>query len=273
MLVKVEVRSRQGDLLTLTLEDITNGLIVEEIDGLDPVKATLVSTGFAGMDGEQYQASRREMRNIKIRLGLEPDPALDTVQDLRNRLYKFFMTKSEVFMTFFMINGLTVDISGRVESCVTPMFVKDPTIDVDIRCFDPDFVDPDPVIETGMWTSDTEPRWIDYEGTVETGIKMVMNVNRTMAGFTIYHTPASDAIRQLDFVAPLVAGDVLTISTVPGAKGATLLRSGTVSSILYGVSPQSNWISLDPGTNQIRVYSEGDGVPVSIEYIRKYGGL
>jgi hypothetical protein len=71
----------------------------------------------------------------------------------------------------------------------------------------------------------------------------------------------------------LVAGDVLSINTVTGSKGATLTRAGVESSVLYGISPQSSWLELMPGVNTIRVYATGAAIPLSIEYINRYGGL
>ena len=274
MLTKVEVRTKQGNLLSLQLDDISDGIIVEEIEGLDPVNATLVSSDFAGLDGAQYQSGRRETRNIKIKLSLDPvDPGVTPVRSLRNRLYNFFMPKTEIDLRFIMIDGLAVDIHGVVDDFKSPMFAQNPEVDVSITCFDPDFVDPTPVLVTGMFTSDGSPRLVTYDGTVDTGIKLVLNVNRTLTEFTVYHTPPNDDIRTMQFVAPLVAGDVLTISTVTGDKGATLTRGGVTTSILYAISPQSIWTELVHGVNALRVYAEGTGIPLTIQYTERYGGL
>jgi hypothetical protein len=274
MITKVEVRNAQGDLMTLTLEETSTGVVVQSIEGLDPVKATLVSSSFAQLDGSQYQSSRRESRNLKFQLGLEPDYVdIFDVRTLRNQLYGFFMPKTPVDLRFFLPGGLDVDISGRVESFETAIFSREPAVDVSILCFDPDFYDATPVVVAGNTTSTTTETTITYDGTVETGIIFTLNVNRTLDEFTIYHTPPDDQLRMLDFAAPLVSGDVLTISTVPGSKGATLTHLGSNSSILYGVSPQSKWIELMPGDNKIRVYATGAAVPYTIEYTDKYGGL
>src|SRR3954470_19978896 len=113
MIYKVEVRSPQGDLLTLELDDISDGLLVKEIKGLDPVKATLVSSSFAQQDGSYYQSSRRENRNIGLVLGLVPDPAVSSVRAVRNGLYRYFMSESAVSLRFFDDeDDLTVDIDG-----------------------------------------------------------------------------------------------------------------------------------------------------------------
>lgn len=273
MLNKVEVSSAQGNLLSLPFEDIYEGLIVEDIKGLDPVKATLVSSGFAGSDGEQYQSSKREKRNIIIRLALEPDPGVETVEDLRFRVYDFFMPKAEVFLRFFKDSGLIVDIPGRVESCDTPLFTSEPAVDVSIICFDPDFQVPTPVTITTGTVATTVETPAPYPGTVPTGIKFVMNVTRTITDFSIYHRLPSGQIQQLDFSAPLVAGDVLEISTVTGNKYANLTHLGVTSSILRGVSPQSRWLELERGDNTFRIFDSGSAIPYSVQYVTRYGGL
>lgn len=276
MLTKVEVLTEQGVLLTLPLQDITQGYSVQDIDGLDPVKATIVSSAFAQMDGEQYQSSRREKRNIILTLGYEPDYAVGTVQDLRKKLYSFFMPKQRVLLRFFQTGEPMLQIYGRVESLVSPKFAKEPQAVISMLCFDPDFYNPTPTVLAGNTTSSTVEQQHTYDGSVETGILFKLLVNRNdVTEFSIYHRPPDDSLRQLDFsvATPFQSGDILSISTIPGNKYATLTRGGVDTSLLYGISPQSNWISFFPGTNKYRIFAGGAGIPFTIEYTPKFGGL
>jgi hypothetical protein len=273
VLIKVDVTTPRGDLLSLPLDDDSSGYRIVGIEGLGPVKATLVSSSFAGLDGEQYQSSRRETRNIKLKLELDPDPAEDTVWSLRSKLYEYFMPKSEVSLKFYMEEGLTVSISGRVESCDPDIFAQEPTMDISIINFDPDFIDPTLVQLLGMTTADSAARSFEYNGTVDTGIKFVLLVNRTVSEFTIYHTTPNGDTRTLQFSAPLISGDWLLIDTIPGEKEAYYYRAGVKTDILYGISPQSNWIALEHGTNQLKVEATGAGIPLTFEWINRYGGL
>lgn len=273
MLTKVEVTSNQGALLSLELDDVSDGLILADVQGLDPVKATLVSSSFANLDGEQYHSSRREARNIKLQIGLEPNYVTSSVKDLRQRLYSFFMPKSEVILYFYDSDGLTVNIVGRVETCESALFTKDPAVDISIMCFEPDFIALEPTTVNGMTVSDSTELLIPYDGSVETGIKLVLPLNRALTQFTIYHRPPDGTLRTLDFAASLSTDDKVTISTIAGAKGATLTRAGSDSSLLYGISPQSNWIELQNGGNYFRLYAVGAGIPYTITYTARYGGL
>lgn len=273
MLTMVEVRNSQGSLLSLPLEEVSNGLILADVDGLEPVKATIVSSSFAGLDGSQYQSSRRDDRNLKLKLDLEPDYITTSVRDLRRRLYQYFMPKSYVNLRFYDSDDLVVDISGRVESFDTPLFSKDPEVDISIICFDPDFVELNSITLNGMTTSGSDETLIAYEGTVEAGVLFTMPVDRPLTEFNIYHRPPDGTLRSLDFSGSVDIGDVLKISTIPGAKSAVLTSGGTDSFILYAISPQSNWIELMNGDNYIRVYAEGNPIPYTISYTNRYGGL
>lgn len=273
MLTKVEVRNPAGTLLTLTLDDDSSGYIVEEIEGLGPVKATLVSSSFATMDGVQYQSSRRDARNILIKIVLRPDYVTQTVRGLRQALYSYFMTKMEVSLRFYDSDGTIVNIMGRVESCDPPLFTREPRIDVSVICFDPDFLELTPITESGFTVSDTTEFAIDYEGTVETGFLFELLLDRSLTDFTIYHTPPDGSHRQLDFTASMISGDKLSISTIQGNKYVNLLRSGVSTSVLYGMPAQSNWIELQPGLNNLRVYAVGAAIPFNIIYTNRHGGL
>lgn len=96
MITMIEARNVQGSLLGLGVDDISDGYILEDVDGLHPVKATIVSSSFANLDKQEYQSARRESRDITITIGLEPDYVTNTVSELRKRLYAYFMPKSPV---------------------------------------------------------------------------------------------------------------------------------------------------------------------------------
>lgn len=273
MITLVEARTQQGALLSLPLDDVSSGIVIQDIGGLDPVKATIVSSSFAGRDGSQYQSSKREARNITIKFGIEPDYVEDSVRDIRIRLMAFFMPKSQVSLRFYDSDGLTVEIAGRVESFDSPLFAAEPTADISIVCFDPDFIERTPVVLSGSSVSSTANTHLFYPGSIETGFKFVLNVNRSLTQFTLYNTPADNSVRVLDFAASLIAGDTVTISTVAGAKSVTLTRAGINSSLLYGMSSQSDWLEFFPGDNFYRVYAVGAAIPYSITYTTRHGGL
>lgn len=273
MIESVEVRNSQGSSLTLPLGDDMGGYSVQKIEGLDPVQATLVSSNFATMDGAQYQNSRRETRNIKLTLGYSPDYINTTVSSLRNTLYAYFMPKSTVTLTFNTDDGLSVDISGVVETFEHDRFAQDEPAVISIINFDPDFIDPEPVVVEGTTVSTDDMTLLTYSGTVSTGIEFILSANRLVDKFSIYHQPPDGTLRTLDFTLPVISGDSLTIGTVPGNKHVILSDGSTPNSVLYGMTPYSDWITLLPGDNYFRVYAEGAAVPFDISYYNRYGAL
>lgn len=273
MLSEFDIRTPQGGLLTLVLEEINDGITVENIDGLDPVEATIITSNLAGLNGTQYHSSSRGDREIKFTLGMEED-GISTVEQMRKRLYKYLMPGRAVALTFRTLEGLAVDISGHVKSFPSPLFSAQPVADITVLCNDSDFVDMTPVVVPGATVSSSTTFDIDYEGDVEAGITFDLNVNRSISEFTIYSQTADGTLQQMDFAAPLVDGQLLRITTTPGEESAMVSTGGgSPVSILYGVAPEASWIELQPGINTFRVFATGAAIPFNITYLTRYGGL
>lgn len=273
MIVLIEARTPQGTLLSLPLDDISGGYSLQRVDGLDPVKATIISSPFANGDGEDYQSSHREKRNIVMKLGIETDYITNTVRSLRRGLYAFLRPKAYVSLRLYDDEGLTVNIDGRVESFVSDLFSQEPTVDISILNFDPDFLNVSPSTFSGSTVSTSATTIVDYDGDIETGFVFTLNVNRTLGEVTIYNTGEDGIVRSLDIQASFVSGDVVKVSTVSGDKYVTLTRLGVTSSLLYAMSTQSDWIELNPGENHFRAYATGAAIPYSVTYTERYGGL
>lgn len=273
MITLIEARTLQGTLLSLPLGDISGGYSVQDVDGLDPVDATIISSDFAGTDGEQYQNSSVGKRNIVLTLGLETDYITNTVRSLRKKLYGFFLPKSQINLRFYEDEDLVVDISGRVETCKSKLLSQDPQAEISILCFDPDFLNVSPSTFPGSTVSTSATTVVDYDGDIETGLVFTLNVNRALSEFTIYNAGEDGVIRSLDVQASFVSGDIVKVSTVSGDKYVTLTRLGVTTSLLYAMSTQSDWIELNPGENHFRVYATGAAIPYSVTYTERYGGL
>lgn len=272
-LISLKATTPRGTEMTFELQDVSDGYVLEDVKGLGPVGATIVSSSFAGIDGTQYHSASREDRLMTITISFKPDYAIQNVSQLRQRLYSFFMPKRPVSVTIVDTETGQVDIQGVVKTCEPSIFTKEPGVDIDIVCSQPDFVVLTPVVVEGETVDTSFETLVDYPGNIEVGIKFVLALNRDLTQFTIYHRAPDGSTRTLDFAGDLEDGDILTIGTVTGSKGASLNRGGTETSVLYGIDPRSNWIQLDEGENYIRVYAEGDEIPYSLEYTVRYGGL
>lgn len=275
---KVEVTNSRGDLLILSLSDVSNGYVVEDIGGLGPVKSSIVTSNFATMEGQQRQSSSREARNITIKLGYEPDYSVDqSVRALRSRLYDFFMTTEMVELRFYTTNGVVVKTNGEVETCEPAIFTAEPQMDISILCFDPDFIDPTPVEITNVFsTVDNAPHLVRVHGSAKTGLNEIsFTAPKPLSEFTIYHTTPQGALNTMQISAPLQVNDIVRICTIKGKKSITLTRGGNTTSLLWAVSPQSPWVLLERGDNQLYLNASisGPSAPVFVSYNNRYGGI
>lgn len=273
MLYKVEARNVQGELLSLEFVDVSDGIVVNDILGLDPVKATLTSSKNAKQAGSQLQNKTRENRNLILKLDLEPDYITQSVEDVRDLLYQFFMPENDVDLRLFRESGLTVDISGTIEDFDSDLFVAEPKAAITIVCMNPDFVDISPVELSGTSTSTSTETLVVYPGTIHVGFVFTLNIDRVLTDFTIYHRPPDNVVRSMDIVGSFLAGDILTISTIENDKYIKLVRGGTETFIAYAVSPQATWHQLIRGNNYVRVYAEGADIPYDLTYTARYGGM
>lgn len=271
MLNKLDITNYRSMTLSLEMFENDSGYQVE-IEGLDPVKANLVSTSYPRQNGEQYQGSTRGPRDVKLSFDLQPD-GVETYTTLRERLYTYLMPQSEVRLRFYKDSGLYVDLVGVVESHSSPMFKEDPNVVVVVRCFQPDFLDPRVVIRPGMSVDGSVNTAITYPGNLEASTIIRLFINRELEDFSIYNTPEDGKTRQMDFSGELIADDELIISSIRGSKSISLIRSGVTTSYLWGRTPQSAWIELFEGVNQFRVYASGDPIPYELEYVVRYGGI
>ena len=272
MLTKLEIRNVAGTLRTLVWDDVSDGYVLESVDGWDPVKATITSSSFANLDGVQFQNAKREARNIIISLKFEPDFAATTAWALRRGLYQWFSPKQQLSIRIFDSEAATVDIVGHVESFEAPLFVKKPGGVISIICEDPDLVELTPVTGSGNTVSTSTEFLVAYAASAETGIKFTLHLNRSLSAFTIYHRTPDNQIHSMEFNGALVNLDTLVINTNVGQKGATLTRAGVASSVLYGISNET-WFRLQQGSNYFRFFASGAAIPFDYEFTRRHGGL
>lgn len=273
MLVRVDVQNSHGSTLQLPLYGDDNTYQVEDIEGLDPVEVNFTTIKYSDVDGTEFQSAVRDERNIVITLNFNPDYATTEVSTLRSNLYSYFMPKQTVKLTFHDSDGRTFEINGRVESHDSPRFVKDPKSTISIICFDPDFISPTSTTVTGTTTSTNVTTKIDYPGTTETGFILTLTAPRTIGEIVFINTPYVGYTESLRFVIDMIAGDVLTLSTVVGSKSATLRRGGIDHNRMSGVSPYSVWPRLWQGENTLRVHVDGANIPYELTYFAKYGAL
>lgn len=273
MLLHVAVYNQQGQLLTLPLQDTSDGYIISSIEGLDPVAASIVSSSFAQQDGEQYQGARREKRNLVFNLEFDPDFLDTSVESLRKNLYRFLMPKTEARFRFVFDDQPTVGITGRTETFESELFTSEPQASISVLCMDPDFVELNETTFDGNSTSGSTSSNIAYGGSVDTGIVLSIFINRSVSSILVHSAPTGEPVQTMEIAGSLIAGDILTISTIAGQKYVRLSRAGVTTSYLYALSPSSIFVTLRPGDNAFRVQIPGAAIPYTMSYYNRHGGL
>lgn len=277
MLTKVEVYNERGAMLSLPLQGGTT-FKVQEIRGLDPVKASINTSKVANLDGEVYTGAQGEKRNIVLTLGLAPNYATNDVESLRAMLYPYFMPKSKVLMYLYSTGRETVCIEGWVEDFVSPIFAQDPQVQISIICPDAAFYSLTQTVVSGVNTQgdDLSTTHLEYPGTLPTGFVFKLKPTGVVNGVLhLYHTAIATALFSVGLPA-LSANTEFWISTVPGRKQVyvkdktTGIQTNQMPTMVAG----SVWSQLIPGGNDVCANLLGTYVvPWDLSYIAKYGGL
>lgn len=275
MLSEVRIVSPFGEVLRLPLGDISNGYSVQEIEGLDPVKATIALSKFAMLDGARYLSSKLESRNIVFKIGLHED-GYSLTADLRAKLYDYFMPKTIVRMTFVDDMGGEASITGIVETMDAALFTDEPLMQASIICPDPLFVASVPSKAIGVTGSqqDADVVEINYKGTSPAPVFLSIQASGALTSVqaTIEHFDTQSRFSISGFTT--VAGSRIDITTEVGNKSAFVYApDGSSLNFLRGVSPASNWLELYPGINKLRVITDGTASSYSLQYNERFGGL
>jgi hypothetical protein len=253
VLTAVAITNSRGSTLTLPLADTSNGYAVRDIEGLDPVDATLTTSSIAQQDGAQPQNAQRITRNITMKIGLEPNWATETVRSLRAGLYDYLMPKANITMGFYFDGELSAVIAGQVESFDNTMFSADPEVDISIINYDPDFYGPAPVEVEGLTKADTSaPILIEYDGTSDAGFIFTLDIDQDIQDVTITNSGPDGLFQKMTLTGPFENEDVVTINTIPGSKSIVRTRGVLTTSALTGFDPTSTWLTLRKGTNTFR---------------------
>ncbi len=264
MLNSVTITSNRASL-TFDLRSDDSGYIVENIEGLGPVKAELTSTTYASFDGDRFQSARRGTRNIVMTIKISP---YFNVEALRDLIYAAVMPKDEV--TFQVNkNGSLYSIAGYVESVEPVIFSKDPKLTISIICFQPDFMEPYASTVIGSANSETV---INYNGTIPSGFVLTLSKADTNVVSNAYiQSIANGVTNRYTFVGDILLGAPIIVDTNVGSRGIT----SSSYSYLTHVDEDSVWIQLQPGPNKFKVVGTSTGAALewSLVFNNRFGAI
>lgn len=261
------------------------------IEGLNPTGATINTYKVGISDGEIYNSSYVNTRNIV--LYLLPRNNNYTIEYNRLTLYKYFRPKHKVRL-YFQHDSRDVFIDGYVETMEISLYSQLQELQISIICPQPYFKDlSSSIIEFNQIDSGFEfPFSVDSSGVefstmtriqtcncnnygdVETGMKISIYASGYANGiaFTLDDTSTFKLTDGLS----LDVGDTLTINTNKGEKSVIKLDSnGETTNCINYVDMSSTWLTVGLGQHMIShaVATGYDNLEIRAEFYNMYIGL
>jgi len=253
----------------------TDLIQVRNIDGLDPVKASVNTSPYGSIDGASHTGSSVLTRNIVLTLRPNPDWNDWSYEGLRRLLYSYFMPKLLTRLVFYSDDMVPVEISGVVEGVSVDMFSKDPQLIVSIVCPDPYFTALEPVVLTGL-TGNT-PIIVDYQGNIEAGMHVKVSATADPPPADIAIQIGNPRITYFGVHAVVNSSLFFEMSSLPMQKFVQNVNIGTgvITNLLSNVYIQegSLWPTFQPGENEFSVITNVGVHDWELTYFERFGGL
>lgn len=281
MIYSFTITNYLGDTIKLTLrEPALSGFLIKSVTGLGPVKANINTTEVATNDGSKFNSARLTQRNIVFQMVFVDTLKGESVEDIRQKSYKYFPTKKNVDIIIETDNRY-VKTTGYVESNEPNIFSSQEGAQISIICPDPyfytagdngdivtEFYSIAPMFEFPFSNESlTDPMVvfseiqsraagvITYYGDTEIGMVIRIHALGEATNIAIYNTDTREVMRiDTDKIKKitgkgLVVSDDIIINTAKGNKSITLLREGVSYNILNCLGKNPDWFTLTKGDN------------------------
>lgn len=291
MIYSIVVTNYLGDRIKLELgKPDVSGFLIKSITGLGPTKANVNTTEVSTNDGSLFNSARLSQRNIVLDMVFINTVYGESIEDLRQKSYKYFPLKKSVELTIETDNRY-VKTTGYVESNEPNIFSSQEGTQISIICPDPYFysagedgnnvtnfysIDPmfefpfsnesldEPLLVFGEIQIKTEGV-ITYHGDSEIGVMIYIHAIGPATNINIYNTETREVMRiNTEKISSLtgkgiVASDDIVINTAKGEKSITLIREGVSYNILNCLDKNTDWFTLAKGDN-IFAFTADSGV-------------
>ena len=291
MIYSIVVTNYLGDRIKLELgKPDVSGFLIKSITGLGPAKANVNTTEVSTNDGSLFNSARLSQRNIVLDMVFINTVYGESIEDLRQKSYKYFPLKKSVELTIETDNRY-VKTTGYVESNEPNIFSSQEGTQISIICPDPYFysagedgnnvtnfysIDPmfefpfsnesldEPLLVFGEIQIKTEGV-ITYHGDSEIGVMIYIHAIEPATNINIYNTETREVMRiNTEKISSLtgkgiVASDDIVINTAKGEKSITLIREGISYNILNCLDKNTDWFTLAKGDN-IFAFTADSGV-------------
>lgn len=291
MIYSIVVTNYLGDRIKLELgKPEISGFLIKSITGLGPAKANVNTTEVSTNDGSLFNSARLSQRNIVLDMVFTNTVYGESIEDLRQKSYKYFPLKKSVELIIETDNRY-VKTTGYVESNEPNIFSSQEGTQISIICPDPYFysagedgnnvtnfysIDPmfefpfsnesldEPLLVFGEIQIKTEGV-ITYHGDSEIGVMIYIHAIGPATNINIYNTETREVMKiNTEKISSLtgkgiVASDDIVINTAKGEKSITLIREGISYNILNCLDKNTDWFTLAKGDN-IFAFTADSGV-------------
>jgi hypothetical protein len=304
MIKSITVTNYLGDSIKLELgRPEQSGFLIKSVSGLGPSKANINTTEVSTNDGSLFNSARLNQRNIVFDFIFVESINRESIEDIRQKSYKYFPIKKNVDLLIETDNRI-VKTTGYVESNEPNIFSSQEGAQISIICPDPYFystektvtifsgIEPlfefpfennsltDNLLEFGEIIVNQE-KTVFYKGDSEVGIVIYIHAIGEATNLTIYNALTREVLKidtdRLEALTGSIikAGDDIIISTIKGEKFIRLIRDGEYINILNCLGRNSDWFRLVKGDNVFAFTAEtGDtNLQFRIENLIVYEGV
>ena len=259
----LKAENEYGQVLSLTENE---NYTVTSVEGLDEAPATINSTKNGNEDGADFNSSTVNDRQIIITLTINYPAELNRIN-----LYKYFKTSKSVKL--YYTNGTRdVFIEGICQNVSIDLFAKKQIGQITIDCLKPFFnkkgQDTDlfsnvvPMVEFPLEIEDEREFsvientniHIINEGDVETGCIINIHADFPSSNPVIYNLTTGEFF---GLIVDLAEGDDIYINTKNREKDVYLMSNGVKTGLAGKIIPQSQWLKIIPGNNELTIQSDG----------------
>lgn len=259
---------------------------VTSITGLNPPGATISTSTVAGFDGERYNSSRMNKRNVVIAVVINENVAKNLDEFNKLLLPKRYLKIS------YATKEKNVYIEGYIESFEYDHFSNKVKCQISVMCPKPYWRAQDaevtkmsPVVDLfefpfsipaeGIAFSEyvgSMSEYITNPGNVETGVLIDIEATKKVKNPLIVNATTG---QQMKLLIVINEGDHITVNTERGDKSIVLERNGEKTNVLNTLDDTSEWLRLVPGSNRINYNADSgaDNMLITIKCPILYGGV
>ena len=256
--MEIAVENSRGERL-----ELKDDYKVVDVDGLTPATATINTDKVAIVDGEHFNSSYVNARNIVLTIVPEGEP-----EKARLELYRYFKPKYFV-KVFFKTKYRNVYVDGYVETFGGTPYSQKQSFQVSILCPGPFFHSVDKNIRMEQETEKSNfvfPFFLEEnEGIAiseiiiekdielinegqETGIVIELLAKGTVINPVIYNRTTG---QKFGIKTEMNTGETIIIDSRTGKKSINMIKNGGTTNYLNKIQQGSKWLTLVEGKNMI----------------------